>query len=718
MAGNASAKTHVAVLGGGMAALSAAFELSHPRHQGRYQITLYQLGWRLGGKCASGRDRDQACRIQEHGPHVFFGFYDNAFEMLRACYQELARPAGQGFQTIEEALEGQNSFVVMEDHGGWKPWSLTLPDMPGEPGTDDHPSTWQILWRVFEWLEDEYERGTQLIEEARSTQHGLQEAPAGFVGAVPDTSPLPNAAQEPFPKLRIRDALAFARELDPFGRDHSAADYQHLGGIIEEIRTWFWERWEETFDVLDDLRRFFLLMDLGATILIGALFDGLFFPTQATLRRVNQKDYRTWLKDHGARQATIDCALVRGPYDTVFAYPDGDINQAGNVEAGSSVHAQLQMMGYRSHILWKMRAGTGDITAAPLYQLLRRRGVEFRFFHRVDRLEPSADHKSIAKVSIGRQVRVKQEPYEPLFPCKGMPCWPSEPLFDQIVEGDQLKAECIDLENYWTKWQDTGGTLELTRGADFDLLVLGISKEALCSICQPLRQVDPKWAAMLDGLATVQTQNVQLWLSAASGWEGPPQPVLTAYDASPLDTWLDASEVVPYECWRDGEAKHMAMLCGPMKTPRTLPPRSDGGYPDSCKKAVREAALAFLARQAEALWPKLSPNGSFDWKALVAAANAKGESRLGGQYFRPCINPSDRYVQSLVDTGRLRLRPDQSGFDNLVLTGDWTDNGMNLGSFEATVISGRLAARAISGEPKTIHRLPASYFEDDGRELS
>jgi len=42
----------IAIVGGGCAAMAAAFELSHPRHAGRYEITIYQTGFRLGGKGA------------------------------------------------------------------------------------------------------------------------------------------------------------------------------------------------------------------------------------------------------------------------------------------------------------------------------------------------------------------------------------------------------------------------------------------------------------------------------------------------------------------------------------------------------------------------------------------------------------------------------------------------------------------------------------------
>ena len=40
-----------------MAGLVAAYELSRPPElRARYEVTVYQLGWRLGGKLASGRD--------------------------------------------------------------------------------------------------------------------------------------------------------------------------------------------------------------------------------------------------------------------------------------------------------------------------------------------------------------------------------------------------------------------------------------------------------------------------------------------------------------------------------------------------------------------------------------------------------------------------------------------------------------------------------------
>ncbi|MBK8016667.1 MAG: NAD(P)-binding protein [Betaproteobacteria bacterium] len=79
----------IAIVGGGVGGLTAAYELSGPEHRGRYEITVYQLGFRLGGKGAAGHNLDAANRIEEHGLHVWMGFYENAFRMLRACYAEL-----------------------------------------------------------------------------------------------------------------------------------------------------------------------------------------------------------------------------------------------------------------------------------------------------------------------------------------------------------------------------------------------------------------------------------------------------------------------------------------------------------------------------------------------------------------------------------------------------------------------------------------------------
>ncbi|MET0973811.1 MAG: FAD-dependent oxidoreductase, partial [Thermoleophilaceae bacterium] len=92
---NGSGETkEIAVLGGGVGGLTAAYHLTAtPQLRERHSVTVYQLGWRLGGKGASGRNRSRNNRIEEHGLHVWGGFYENAFRLIRQCYAELPRLA-------------------------------------------------------------------------------------------------------------------------------------------------------------------------------------------------------------------------------------------------------------------------------------------------------------------------------------------------------------------------------------------------------------------------------------------------------------------------------------------------------------------------------------------------------------------------------------------------------------------------------------------------
>ncbi len=91
--------------------------------------------------------------------------------------------------------------------------------------------------------------------------------------------------------------------------------------------------------------------------------------------------------------------------------------------------------------------------------------------------------------------------------------------------------------------------------------------------------------------------------------------------------------------------------------------------------------------------------GRFDWSILVDAENRSGDDRLLYQYFRANIDPSERYVFSLAGSSKYRLRTDESGFANVFLTGDWIQNGLNIGFVEGAAISGILTARAVSGNP-------------------
>ncbi|TWB87153.1 flavin-dependent amine oxidoreductase [Bradyrhizobium macuxiense] len=671
----------VTVLGGGVAGLAAAFELSDPRHGGRFQVTLHQLGWRLGGKCASGRDLDTALRTKEHGPHIFFGFYDNAFAVLREAYTALAADPARVFPTIEDALVAHNSLATMEqqDDGSWLPWVIDLPTLPGRPGDGLPQPQAQALDALMGIIE---RNATELVAQQAPGPNALHSA---LIFSTLATV-----------KLQA-DALIKA---SPEGREAGTAPFAHglkqLQGAIQAARPGLAGQsvsW----------RRLKILADLAIATAIGMALDNLIWPTRQSVAAANEFEYRAWLLRHGALSETANSAIVRAMYDTVFAYPGGDVNVPGNVEAGSAVLTQKGLISYRGAPSYKMRTGTGDVTAAPLYQVLVQRGVTVNFFHRVDELIPAADG-TIESIRIGVQATANPGGYQPLINVKGVPAWPDRPLYNQLVQGDALREGHIDLESFWTPWVDPVPPIILSRSAgDFDAVVLAIPVGALGNLATKLTQ--PSWLAMLAGSSTVRTQSVQVWLNRDTGWSTGAAPVVTGYDRASIDTWLDASEVIPFEDWPAPAPVHMAILCGPLVQLGAAPPPSDHAFPGAEAAVVANGGQQFL-NAAAPLWPALTSANGFDWSALTAPATSSGPLRFQAQYWGAAINPGDRYVLTLVGSSKTRLQPGASGYANLYLAGDWTDYGLNLGCFEGAVMSGLMAANAITGDPRPILRNP------------
>ncbi|HJR24924.1 MAG TPA: FAD-dependent oxidoreductase, partial [Acidimicrobiales bacterium] len=132
----------VAILGGGMAGLAAAWRLSDPDGP-PCEVTVYQRGWRLGGKGASSRGVHG--RIEEHGLHVWLGYYENAFRLVREVYSELDRPTRDPtcpIRTWRDAFAPASAIGLGEDRPeGWTDWLAWFPEddrLPGEapPGED------------------------------------------------------------------------------------------------------------------------------------------------------------------------------------------------------------------------------------------------------------------------------------------------------------------------------------------------------------------------------------------------------------------------------------------------------------------------------------------------------------------------------------------------------------------------------------------------------
>ena len=211
------------------------------------------------------------------------------------------------------------------------------------------------------------------------------------------------------------------------------------GKLIDDFKGWLWTDIVEPHVEDDDLRFFFTMFDAGTTILQGILEDDLI---ERGFDVVNDEDLRHWLHRHGAQPLTVDQSpFVRSLYDMAFAYKNGDI-RTPDMAAGTAVHDMLRLFfTYRGAFSWKMQAGMGDTVFTPFYEVLKRRGVHFEFFHWVDKLGLSADRRNVETIDVIPQVHLKDKhrEYEPLVDVKGLPCWPSEPHWEQLEKGEELR---------------------------------------------------------------------------------------------------------------------------------------------------------------------------------------------------------------------------------------------------------------------------------------
>lgn len=680
-------RTRVAILGGGLSGLVTAWNLTAPEQDEKFDVTIYQLGWRLGGKCATGRNEDEHDRIQEHGLHVFMGAYQNAFHMVQELYELAPDPP---FPSWDKAFTPQPSLTLIElIEGKPVPWIIDAPVMPGTPGIDLAPDIWGRIAQMLGWI------GDRLLD---LDPQGPAPVPHWYDPAVRFLRRILGLVQDGVIHVGVwlvRETMELVEALA--SRDGAEPpDHHAVQGMVQSLRAWIARRYASRLDDDIELRRFFILADLMLTSVIGGLADGLIFRPEENLARVNRVDYKDWLKSHGAADITIDSAIVRGLYDLIFAYPEGNWRGRGEVEAGTMFVSLMGTACYQGAIIWKFNTATGDLIMAPMYEVLKARGVKFAFFHRVDRLVPSLDGRCIASVEIGRQAVPLGGTYDPLRTLpSGQRVWPDRPLFDRLVDGDALRASGADLESRWTGWPDAAPPLVLEAGADYDRLVLAIPPAAHPDICRDLIAQQGIWRRMTGALKTTATQSLQTWTTASVAEMGFKTPAMVGgYDISNIDSWAVISEVLPTESWpAEMGVQSEQIWCGPLPCPDALPPASDTGYPATQQAVVDANASQFIAGDAAFFFPdRFGPGGP-------------QPGTLVSQYNRANIDPAERYTLSVTDSTRHRLTAGGSGYDNLALTGDWIQNGQNLGSFEATTISGMLASHALSGWPTDIRGL-------------
>jgi uncharacterized protein with NAD-binding domain and iron-sulfur cluster len=713
----------VAILGGGVGAMTAAFYLTdQPGWQGRYEVTVYQQGWRIGGKGASGRNAAAGQRIEEHGLHIWFGFYENAFALMRRAYGLLNRPAGAPLASWDDAFKPQH-FVALAEwiDNHWETWPIDTPPKPGLPGSgSERLSVWDVVVTACEWLKQ------WIGDLADAHDAPPPAAPSDHAGWLEHLAQaVERAVSDCVDDVRHAAAalLHVAKALGTDIAEHDLVCHEALHAGLQGLRSWLHEALPAPAGLPTDLRRLYICADLAICSLIGMFEDGVF--TQG-FDVINDIDFQAWLAKHGANpELTVDSAPVRGFYDLVFAFEDGDFTKP-NIEAGTMLRGMLLVaFAYQGGIMWKMQAGMGDVVFTPFYQLLRQRGVNFKFFHQVEELLPGAEPgDTVDQIVLRRQADVTRgaDHYDPLVDVQGLACWPSAPQYGQIVPAQAalLQEKNVNLESHWSDWPDVyeagfGRPLPrvtLQRGVDFDLVVFGASVASVPVLAPRLVERSAALQATTRQVKTVATQAYQLWLNqdlAGLGWttraacaaHAGEEPVLSAF-SEPFDTWASMDQLLVREEWPAGHGpRNASYFCSALPMAH-YPPERDFAFPARCKAGVRDAAVKQLNTEIGALWPDAVTPRGFKWAWLVDLGEGAGEQRFDSQYWRANIDPSERYVMSVVGSSAHRLATDGSGFRNLYLTGDWIRTGLNAGCVEAATMAGMQTARAICGWPRVI----------------
>jgi hypothetical protein len=217
---------------------------------------------------------------------------------------------------------------------------------------------------------------------------------------------------------------------------------------------------------------------------------------------------------------------------------------------------------------------------------------------------------------------------------------------------------------------------------------------------------------MTEHLKSAATQAVQLWVDRPTtelGWNAP----LTGTDrylggifAQDLTSYCDFSDLIEHERWpAEHRPRGLIYLIGALSDPDEIPGFDDHGYPARQRERVRWMSVQFL-RSINGLLPEASSSPidprSFDFDMLFPYdpdRRGRGVNQFDQQYWRANVDPNERYTLNVAGSTVYRLDAWDSKFSNLVLAGDWIHTGWNVGSFEAAVMSGKLASLALTGWP-------------------
>ena len=570
-----------------MAALTTAFEITEHDPDGVYDITIYTLGWRLGGKAAVGRDASCKDRAYEHGLHIWAGFYDNAFDVVKRLYVRL----GAHEDAWRRFFKPLNHFTVMENIcDDWRPWLIAFPPNGAEPeiGPKSSFAPWPMLVQFLAIFESSF-RETDYAGRIDAGSRRRFAAELADIAALDQTG----ADDEIALTTTSRVAQGLPSDAAAVGDDRRLA-------LLQMIET----SQRQIFEVLDaapetdERRRLRIIVDLAFALARGLLSDDLFL---GGFDAIDDTEWSEWMCQHGCSDESLKSAVVRGCYDYAFATRDKGIG------AGTAVILILRfLMTYKGSVLHELTEPMGDFIFAPMYVYLRDvKNVKFEFFCRVKELTLAGD-LLVNSVLMEQQIELAAaRQYKPLVERRdGRPSWPSAPK----IETDACFRN-PDLESNWTDRRGQDRVLNRrtsTHGVDdtdvFDIVVLALGFDGLKQICASFAGKAPGWSSFLSQIKTTQTAALQLWLLKTTGELGWPDPrtALTGFElagekwpAAAMTSWEDNTGLLQFERARSGpEPRSLAYFCGVFPDAACIPaPHADPTFPSTELDRARVAML-------------------------------------------------------------------------------------------------------------------------------
>jgi uncharacterized protein with NAD-binding domain and iron-sulfur cluster len=668
-----SGKQRIAIIGAGPSGLSTAIHLTNePDWQEKYDVTIYQMGWRAGGKGATGRGFGE--RIEEHGIHGFTSFYYTATRVVRDCYRELyPEPDQSAFesppqrvpQSAEDVFLG-SAYLVVADYLDNKGWTLTRRPAPVFEGTP-----WD---------------GEPALVDGQDAKERL----AGYATG---------------------------------GRLSAKWFFRILRVLRRPLLAWVRRRTRRKAEKHGSLDAKSARLDFLLHLVVGLQRDNVF---DGGLDDLDDQDFRTWLRELGTHPLTLGSSAVQTVANILFQYAGGDTTRPPKLSTACFLGWLLRTFTGRGDPYYFFRNGTGEGIVLPMYQVLKQRGVTFEWFHKLSSVEVDGDRVTGLHFDVQAELATDVVEYEPLrqIDKANQLVWPSEPDWKQLAEPRPKNWENDGDYEWW--WSNAATTKQLRVEDDFDAVVLAVPPSVWKLVLPASVTETGPWKANHDGVPTTATLASQVWLLKPTeelGWdieqeEGKHNRFVSGSFPSPFNGAVDFSDLIEWEQWEDlrgmFDPKGLIYLCGQLDDKALDSSRPDLGPEHPMYRqmqTIRAESAAFQyfrnfgvflegARRSEG---DRIDNASINFEELIGGfgeSDGLGESNfLARGYTRANVSPNERYCTAPPGTTTKRMRPWESGFSNLVPAGDWTYTGINVGCFEGAMVSGALASHALIGAP-------------------